>query len=266
MILSATLIKTYKMCRRNYELKYIEKLEPITKAAALQDGSDYHAGIEKFYNTGDFDVDIEQPKISAMIFAYVKYIASQPELNEVKYAEKWFEYELTERHKIVGRNDAISKDGIPIEHKTTSNDVDEEYIYSLQWDEQILTYMLANGINEMLYTVIKKPTIRQKQKETAEEFYNRCVEWYDEDTDKKVRVIKVIRSNNEIEEHKKNLIIMADEIETCKHYYRNPTACTCYNRRCEYSSVCLNYNPALEYVEFEKKKRHSEELEENGLF
>lgn len=267
MKLSASLIKTYKTCRRKYELKYVEELEPIAKSQALIDGSNYHECIEKFYKTGEFEVNYENPKISAMVWAYVEYIAKRnTELETVEYSEKWFDYKLTPKHSIIGRNDAITKSRIPVEHKTTSNDIDDEYIYALQWDEQILTYMLANSINEMFYTVIKKPTIRQKQNEMNEEFYERCKEWYSVDTYLKVRVIKVIRSNEEIVEHRKNLIVMANEIEKCKHFYRNPNACTCYNRRCEYSSVCLNYNPQLQYVEFEKKKRYSEEVEENELF
>ena len=269
MKLSASLVKTYKMCRRKYELRYIEELEPIAKSQALQDGSDYHQLIEGFYK-GEAVLKFyegDNPKIKAMVFAYFDYLVKKyQELREIKYTEKWFEYPLTKNHGIIGRNDAVTKDGIPVEHKTVSCDIDDEYIYTLQWDEQILTYMLANSINEMYYTVIKKPTIRQKQNETEQEFFNRCVDWYREDTDKKVKLIKVTRSFTEIEEHRKNLIVIAEEIEKCKHFYRNPCACNCYNRRCEYSQVCLNYNPQLEYVEFEKKKRYSEEVEENGLF
>lgn len=268
MKLSASLVKTYKMCRRKYELKYIEELEPVAKSQALQDGTDYHAMIEKFYKgDGIGYCEGENPKVCAMAMAYFKYLWQvHPELKDIEYAEKWFEYPLTKKHSIVGRNDAITVDGIPVEHKTVSCDIDDEYVYTLQWDEQILTYMLANSINEMYYTVVKKPTIRQKQNETEQEFFNRCVDWYREDTDKKVRLIKVTRSFTEIEEHRKNLIIMAEEIEKCKHFYRNPNACNCYNRRCEYSQVCLNYNPQFDYVEYEKKKRYTEELEENGLF
>ena len=269
MKLSASLVKTYKMCRRKYELKYLEELEPIAKSQALQEGSDYHETLERFYkgksSFGYFDGC--NPKVEAMSMAYYLYAyRNHEELQGIEYAEKWFEYPLTKKHSLVGRNDAVTIDGIPVEHKTTSMDVDDEYVYALQWEEQILSYMLANSINEMYYTVVKKPTIRQKQNETDWEFYDRCVDWYGVDTDKKVKVIKVTRSFVEIEEHRKNLIVMANEIEGCKHFYRNPSACTCYNRRCEYSQICLNYNPQLEYVEYEKKKRYTEELEENGLF
>lgn len=268
MKISASLVRTYKTCKRKYELKYLENLEPIVKSQSLQDGTDYHSMIEDFYNGKGLGYEEGMnPKICAMAMAYFKYLWQlNEELKEVEYVEKWFEYPLTKKHYVIGRNDALAKNDIPVEHKTVSCDIDDEYIYSLQWDEQILTYMLANSINEMYYTVIKKPTIRQRQNESDAEFFNRCLEWYDENTEKKVRLIKVTRSFVEIEEHRKDLIVMANEIENCKHFYRNPSACTCFNRRCEYSQVCLNYNPSLEYVDYEKKERFSKEIKENGLF
>lgn len=266
MKLSASLVKTYKLCRRKYELKYIEELEPVAKSQALEDGSNYHEMIESLYGDGEKFGYLggRNPKICAMAYAYLQYIYRQ--IPNVQYAEKWFECKLTPKHSIVGRFDAVTEDGTIVEHKTTSGDVDDEYVYNLQWDEQILTYMLATGTTEMYYTVIKKPTIRQKQNETDEQFYERCVAWYAEDTNKKIGVIKVVRNPQEIKEHRKNLIAMANEIEKCKHFYRNTMACTCYNRRCEYSSVCLNYNPDLQYVEFEKKPRYTEKIEEENLF
>lgn len=266
MRLSASLIKTYKQCRRLYKLKYIEELEPVKKASALQDGADYHSGVEQFYKEGGFETDMSNPKISAMVRAYIRYVAYEvPELRKVKYCEEWFNYTLTDEHYIVGRCDAIAEDGLVVEHKTTSGDIDENYLYSLQWDEQILTYMLANGINEMYYTVIKKPTIRQKQNESPEDFYLRCLEWYSVDTSKKIAVFKVIRNSKEIEEHEENLKVIAEEIDKCKHFYRNPCMCNLYGRRCEYSSICLDYNPELEYIEFTKKKRKAE-AKQDDLF
>ena len=249
MKLSASLIKTYKRCRRLYELRYIEELVPVQKAQALQDGTDYHSGVEKFYKEGVFEPDMENPKISAMVTAYINnVVCSTYPLKEVKYCEEWFSHKLTPKHSIIGRCDAIALDGLPVEHKTTSGEINEDYVYNLNWDEQVLTYMLANNVNEMYYTVIRKPTIRQKQNESNEEFYQRCVDWYTEDTEHKIKVLKVTRSAQEILEHRQNLKIIAREIDSCKHFYRNPCMCNAYGRRCEYASVCLNYNPEIEYI------------------
>ena len=265
--ISASKVRCYKACKRAYYFRYVENLVPVESAQPLVDGRNYHAMLEHMYNDGEFEVDIENnPKISAMAKAYEKYI--YPKFY-VKNAEQEFEYNLNEDVQLVGRFDGIAEDGLVVEHKTTSADVDDEYVYNLQWDEQILTYMLASGKNEMYYTVCKKPTIRQKQNESAEEYYDRCCAWYDEDTDKKIRVIKVTRSEKEVQEHKAALEYVAAEIgyddNVRKYklynyrdsivYYRNCSNCTAYGRKCEYASICLDYDPKLEYVEFKKKEK-----------
>ena len=149
--------------------------------------------------------------------------------------------------------------------------MDDEYIYNLQWDEQILNYMLASGKNEMYYTVCKKPTIRQKQNETEEEFLARCIAWYDEDTEHKIRVIKVTRSAKEVEAQRQALIVVANSMTAdemregftndlygVSEFYRNPSHCTCYGRRCEFAPICLEYDPKLEYVEFRRKDNENQ--------
>ena len=256
MKISSSKVKCYKSCKRLYFLRYVEGLEYLPAISTLEDGKTYHSKLEQLYNEGYFTVDEDNPKISAMACAYEKYIYPQFKVNR---AEEWFEMNLTPTHTLVGRFDGIAEDGCVVEHKTTSADVDDEYIYNLQWDEQILNYMLASGKNKIYYTVCKKPTIRQKQNETAEEFLNRCIAWYDEDTDKKIRVISVERSEKEIAEQKEALKTIARDIVTTekkgeKAFYRNQSHCTCYGRRCEFASICLDYDPKLEYVEFKKKE------------
>lgn len=260
MKLSASKIKCYKSCKRAYFFKYIEELVPVQDAEPLVAGKTYHSMIENLYKTGGVEVDVENnPKISAMAAAYEKYIYPQFKL---KAAEEWFEYNLTDNVQLVGRFDGIAEDGLVVEHKTTSAAVDDEYIYNLQWDEQILTYMLVSGKNEMYYTVFKKPTIRQKQNETAEEYYERCCAWYAEDTDKKIRIIKVTRSEKEVKAYKTALKYIAKDMQKDEKskkpkeytFYRNCSQCTAYGRKCEYASICLDYDPKLEYVEFKKKE------------
>lgn len=264
MRISASKVKCYKACKRAYYFRYVEELVPVEPAQPLVDGSNYHAMIEQLYENGWFEADVENnPKIAAMAMAYEKYIYPQ---FKVKAAEEWFEYNLTDDVQLVGRFDGIAEDGLIVEHKTTSADVDDEYVYNLQWDEQILTYMLASGKNEMYYTVCKKPTIRQKQSETAEQYYERCCAWYAEETDKKIRVIKVTRSEQEVASHKAALKYIVRCMENDERlsdegcfkdelvYYRNCSQCTAYGRKCEFASICLDYDPKLEYVEFKKKE------------
>ena len=139
----------------------------------------------------------------------------------------------------------------------------EQYEYNLQWDEQILAYMLLTGKRKVWYTVCRKPTIRQKKDETEEEFFRRMVEWYDEDTENKIRLFEIARTDEEVNQFRLELIKMFNEIafaeEQKNHialaaspFYRNTCHCGMWGRRCEYSSVCLHYDPNQEYIEFMK--------------
>ena len=263
MELSVTKIKDYKMCKRLYELKYLEKIKPVKDSEALINGRSYHDKLEQLYTKGyfDFSGDITD----AMAFAYEKFI--YPEFS-MCYVEDWFDYKLNDNHTLIGRIDGITSDKILVEHKTTSRDVDESYIYNLQWDEQILSYMLANNTRKIYYTVCKKPTIRKKKNESDEDFINRCCNWYNEDTEKKIGVFMLERTDEEIEKHKKNLIYIADEMEDCSKHkeklYNNPCACSMWGSRCPYSSICLNYQPDKEYIGFVKEIK--EEKKEDELF
>lgn len=258
MNLSTSKVKCYKACRRLYFFKYIEELRTKEDADVLKDGRSYHAMLEEMYsNNGQFEIDYTQPKVSAMATAYQKYIYPKFKVTRV---EEWFNVPLTKTLNLVGIYDGIAEDGNLVEHKTTSSDVDEEYIYHLNWDEQILNYMYASGKNIVYYTICKKPTIRQKMNETEEQFYERCVQWYEEDTDKKIRVLQITRSNEEIAEQRKNLVSIGREM-ACNEgkkdkervFYRNPSYCNQYGRRCEFESICLDYNPEVDYVNFERK-------------
>lgn len=264
MKLSASKIKCYKSCKRAYFFKYIEELVPVQDAEPLVAGKTYHSMIENLYKTGGVEVDVENnPKISAMAKAYEKYI--YPKFSVVE-TEKEFEFNFSEDISLVGRFDGIAEDGCVVEHKTTSQDIDEEYIYNLQWDEQILTYMLASGKNEIYYTVCKKPTIRQKQNETPEEYYERCLMWYEDDTSKKINVLKVVRDACEVNDFKYSLIYLSSTMEHDERwgakdeflsnyiFFRNCSHCTAFGRKCEYASICLDYDPNFQYIEFKKKE------------
>lgn len=247
--LSISKVKLFKACRRAYELKYIDGLEPVQKADALEVGTNYHERIESLY-TGQISAsEGNYSKEAAMAEAYRKYIYPKVHIVET---EKWIEMpELN----LVARVDGIADDGRLVEHKTTSMEVGDEYEYNLQWDEQILTYMMITGARQMYYTICRKPTIRQKKAESDEEFYNRMIAWYDEDTKHKIRVILVERTDAEVEAFKRDLMTMSVEMNHAYNFYRNTAHCFRYGRQCEYAPICLNYDPNVQYVDFEKVAR-----------
>lgn len=247
---SISRVNLFKACRRAYQLKYIYNLEPVERAESLETGATYHSKIEELYKTGALDVS-DLSKESAMATAYQKYI--YPKFR-VKSVEDWVEYMLPNGDKLIGRVDGITESGALVEHKTTSAEIGEDYEYGLQWDEQILAYMLATGARKMWYTVCRKPSIRQRMNETDEEFFNRMVAWYDDNTESKIKLMQIERTAKEVNDFALELRKMIYDIDHCDHYYRNCYHCNKWGRRCEYSSICLHYDPNQEYVEFRRRE------------
>lgn len=264
MEISISRIKAFKACRRLYELRYVENLRPVQKADALEIGSNYHKLLECM-NNGEMPDTIEYSKERAMAQAYYKYI--YPKFKVVA-AEKKVELDLGNGDKLIGYVDGIAEDGHIVEHKTTGSEITEQYEYNLLWDEQILAYMLLTGERKVWYTICRKPTIRQKQNETEEEFYYRMCEWYDTDTDSKIRLLEIERTDDEVEQFKHELMRMLGEMKQAhlfRHFYKNTCHCNMYGRRCEYSSVCLNYDPNQQYIDFIREERN-DGTEENRNF
>ena len=247
MKVSISRVKLFKACRRAYELKYIHGLEPVKKADALVTGGNYHEKLEALYRDGDFDAS-DLSKESAMATAYKKHI--YPKFR-VECVESWESCPLGS-HTLIGRVDGLSADAKLVEHKTTSLDP-AEYIYNLQWDEQILAYMGMTGTREVYYTICRKPTIRQKKGESDEEFFNRMVEWYDVDTDRKIAVELISRTDEDVEAFMKELTSTVDDMENPVCMYKNTNYCHSWGRMCEYAPVCLHYDPNQEYVGFERR-------------
>lgn len=252
MKVSISKVRLFKSCRRAYELRYVEGLEPVTSSDALQLGRSYHEKIEELYKTGAIDI-LDLSQASAMATAYQNHI--YPYLS-VKAVEEWFEYKLNDAHSIIGRVDGVTQDGKLVEHKTTSANL-MDYECDLEWDEQILCYMLAYGVNDMVYTLIKKPTIRRRQGETEFGFFTRMVDWYDENPQLKIRTLHVYRSDEELQQFKEDMIKMCNEMEFAEdvgHFYKNPAYCRKWGTLCEYAQICKHYDPNETYVNFRKGK------------
>lgn len=247
---SITRIKTFKACRKAYEFKYLEDLIPVKPAESLEIGKRYHKYLEMMEKGEDFIFDYS--KESAMAHAYKKYIL--PQLHVIA-AEKELEKQIGD-HVLHGFVDGLTDDGYIVEHKTTSRDIKEggEYEYNLLWDEQVLAYMSLTGMRKVYYTVCKKPTIRIKKDESEEDFWNRMCAWYDENTEEKIRLFIVERTDAEVAQFEQDFEQICDEMEKGA-IYRNTCHCNAYNRRCEYSSICLNYDPGQQYIDFVKSER-----------
>lgn len=244
-------MKLFKACRRAYYFKYIQELIPVDTAGVLQTGSTYHSLLEELYATDEVPVGFS--KEHAMVRAYSNYIYPHFKMKSV---EDWVERDAG-KHIMIGRIDGYSEDNCIVEHKTTSAEITEAYEYDLQWDEQILAYMYMTGSRKVYYTICRKPTIRQKKDETEEEFFYRMLDWYEVDTESKIRVLEITRTDEEVERFVKEFEQVCDCMSNeDEPLYRNTQYCNKWGRRCEYASICLDYNPSQEYVEFMKRENN----------
>ncbi len=254
---SNSAIQTFKSCRRLYELKYLYGLEPVGTVDALKRGSQYHELVEGILN-GNSDLSAcDNPKVRAMAMAFEKYIFPHIKAHAV---EEWFSYNTKSGHQIIGRIDGVTDANEVIEHKTTAGYVDGSYFADLEFNEQILTYMLACHSDSIWYTVCSTPTIRQRKNETEDEFYQRCVEWFDTDTESKITCVKLFRDKETLSRFAEEQDAIVTEMEQCKLFYRNPNNCTKWGRMCEYAPVCMNYNPNEEYVQFKRRDDYYEKV------
>lgn len=250
MKISVSRLKTFKSCRRSYYFRYVEELVPTETAEPLETGTRYHELVKKVNNGYGLELE-EMTKERAMATAYEKYVL--PNIPAVSDTEKWYEIPISEEDSLIGRLDGVASDGSIIEHKTTSQEISEEYEYGLLWDEQILAYMALTGARKVYYTVCRKPTIRQKKGEDDEAFFHRMVDWYDEDTESKIRLLVITRTDEEVDQFLSDLKNEVREIHDAKCMYRNTLHCFRYGRRCEYAQICLNYDKNQQYVNFKKK-------------
>lgn len=243
-------IKIFKNCRRRYFFEYVEQLRPIQEAAPLAIGTAFHENIANLLIGKPFNRS-DLPGI--MADAYDRFIPWRE--YGVVSVEKQFEISIGFGTKLIGKIDAVCSDGTPIEHKSSKIAPNETYRERLFLDEQVSCYLLAQkGKNRMIYDVVQKPSIRLRQGETEDEYLKRCYEWY---TPERVQSFSVVRTEQELQSFKEELLYLSKEIRKTKIFYRNPQACVMLN--CPFSGICQDYDPHC-LCGFVRKERENEEL------
>jgi hypothetical protein len=249
------MVRAYKSCPRLYELEYVEMLKPAVTPEPLETGASYHACVEKILKGEPYQAEGIAGRMANAFNRFIPWGGWN-----VAGVETEFDVHIGYGVHLRGKIDALLWDGTPAEHKTTRGAIDERYIDNLAWDDQVSCYLLAltllqgRPVTSVTYTVCQKPSIKQTQKETWEEYLARAEAWYDET---KVRTFQAVRSVDELKEIEKDIRQLAKEIRNRKHFWRNPSNCVILG--CAYRSICLNYCPET-LMGFQKKERVNEEL------
>lgn len=270
--------QTLMLCEEKARLKYVERLatpgsQPMTTGSAvhygfLEKGSvaaalEYlaeHWGVG--WTPGEADkLEVDRAIVAAMVNGALEQWDERPDIVEMEFDIPLINPVTgrpSTKHRFAGKIDGVFTDGpVPVlaELKTAGR-IDSAYLEKLDLAWQPTAYMAAASevfgapIREMVYWVIKKPSIRPKKKvkredgyspETASEYAARVMADYLERPEFYFEKVAVRRTDAQIERwyheaweiHERYL-----RIENGGMTIRNPNQCYAYGRPCAFVDLC----------------------------
>lgn len=192
--LTASGLAVLVSCMRKFYYRYELNLQHTSESAALTFGSAWHRAMESRWHgktaeealsdaVGEIQPldELQVATLTGLLTGYYKCYDHDP-IKELQ-PEQEFQFPLqgSRTFDVAGKIDGlgIHEDGRPLllEHKTTSDSVepDSDYWLRLRCNNQIMQYCHAarvcgRPVELILYDVTRKPSIRQKAKETVEEY------------------------------------------------------------------------------------------------
>lgn len=306
--LTMSAARTWNLCKRKYEIQYILGYSPVKKSDALNFGTEAHTLLERYWLghtpvSPSYGPSHDKAKLSALILGYaVRWRDDDIRKYRVVAAEHEF---VTKDGRFAGKIDVIVlslEDGklYVVEHKTTSEDISlgSDYWLKLRLDEQVSMYSMAvkekfpqYEFGGVIYDVLKKtkkeplkatPVEERKytkkdgklyanQRENDEapnEYFNRIMEDIIADPNAFYQRRIVTRTDAEIEEFKKELVLC--QMESFSYtlgtifggglYPRNPSACFIYHSRCPWHDVCCGVDSLDNKDRYVKLDKVNQEL------
>lgn len=283
-------IKARMNCPMAEHYRYELELVPRVQSKHLSLGTAVHKGIETgsiedalttfdgiFPSTQEAQNELDTQRVicEAMLSGYFAHF----EPFDSYEAEIEFETPITNPKTkalsktfiLAGKVDGLAKiDGQwwICEYKTASR-VDRAYVDRLQLDAQITTYMHAiqriRGIRiaGVIYRILKKPTIRQKQSESLAQFRDRIIEDYQTRPDFYYDEQRLYRSQADLETFERELWMFTQRLLQERRaglHFKNTSQCAEWGG-CPYIPLCLGYEDAMElYV----KQASNSELTPKG--
>lgn len=295
-ILTYSRIKARKNCPMAEHLRYTKQLVSKFRKPSLDIGTAVHKGLETgsiekalktfvkpdVYPTTQAEADqleTNRALVTAMLTGYLaRYepFDSEKTQNEIKFDIPIINPKTKATSKsftFQGKVDALTIiDGQYwlVEYKT-SGKVDNNYFERLEIDDQITSYIYALQrtmnikIAGVIYRVIKKPGIKQTQKETLAQYHERLLKDYQERPDFYYFESKFYRSQEDLAKFENDLWYFTQQLLYEKRQdinTRNASRCMDFGT-CTYFPICTNQVDAE--LLFTTKPPHEElSEEENG--
>lgn len=274
--LSYSSISCFMDCRRKYYWSGIRNLERLQVVMPFFIGNMIDLGVSLLFANdknvikkvlkkyeedkqtlrGSMNLTIEQEQdlneqreiIIGMLEAYKMVHAK--EIKVLKH--KYMQYEVivpinTFDVKIKIDNIVESKKGLYLHELKTTRNLTPDYVKNIKNDFQTsIYYHLYNmshkqKLEGIIYDVIQKPSIRQKQKESVQEFICRLKDWYKGVDNADKYYIETIKTPMISKDRVLNIITkVKEDIDRCTHiddFYPNERFCYVY-RRCDFYDIC----------------------------
>lgn len=254
-VVSHTELSTFRRCSREYWYAYQLGRVPLVKSKALEVGSRIDHAIKAHYDGGGMDLAGLETSERALMLAYARYWGTPDRLFKCDRAGVKFQV-LAGTTIVKGEFDAVGTRHdtgaqVLLEVKTTSEDISPGSPY---WrriaatDPQPLVYLAAAKAmgwkaSQVLWDVMRKPILRRKVKESAEDFELRILEdilarpgfYFQRQT--------IVRFEADHESYVKDVAgtvrLMQVVREMGPNAPKNPDACTTrWGSLCRYFDVC----------------------------
>jgi len=311
--LSNSGITQFRRCPRKYYWRYVRKLEPIRPSKAIILGDFVHSAFAHYYQTSQnreetlealigFGVDLvntapaeEQEELSILGATACAMWQFVPDWMfddaSTSVAEKYFIWKLVEvirsgdlPHVVYIRgyiDRLVDYNGMKLIRELKTCASPDAFIRAAANSSQASTYVVGTqeAINKdvvgVSYDLIRKPQLRKKQSENAQEFVARIREDYRARPEWYYRREYTYRTAKNLEQFVTDLRQVARDIllkwicynEGQKDvFYRNHDACFSCGE-CEYYKICFNYDDMTEKIfykpiEAEETKSEADDVEE----
>lgn len=276
MDLSYSQTAVARSCWMKYKFQYVDGLRPIKIKPALTLGSAIHQAFEDHYNKIDskeivkkinntFDSAIsfaspeeKEPLILAKyttLGMWLYYPYKNLDFEDMK-PEVEFSLPVSKSINYVGRVDGLVKKNNKNwirEYKTTGLSM-RQFEGRMQTSYQPTGYIWAmeevmkEPIQGVMYECLKKPLLRKRVQEDAEDFGRRIMEDYSDEKKAKHYFSRhyTYRTPDDITRYKVDMAHLIAEI--CRRrdknmWYRNTDACWSFNSECPYKKICFCDKP-----------------------
>lgn len=275
MLHTTSEIATWRRCPMEHHIKYVELRRTRTALSSLGFGRLVHGLLE---NEGRAALGLPALPLDGPVDAFDLAKARAMMLGYKARWEKPLDF-LAVEHEwraggFAGKMDGIARHHgrvVLVEYKTTSEDIAMGSDYWMRvstLDEQVTRYLWAlRGTpwetDTCLYDVLRKPDIRGKKSETADEFFARCCGVIAAAPEKFYRRAEIVRTSDQIdafEEEQSQTLEMMDHASSRGMHPKNPGGCKRYNRDCEYLPVCCGETSLANDLKYRTADRPHEEL------